>query len=130
MNTNRITINKIQEMKVNGEPISMVTAYDYTSAKIINSTKITIILVGDSMGNNILGYDSTIPVTVEDIIKESISVAKLLHSKARRREVYKLLDYYSGTETSKYIECLIGNFLWEKTKCTPLVSHRCLSNFS
>ena len=74
MNTNRITINKIQEMKVNGEPISMVTAYDYTSAKIINSTKIPIILVGDSMGNNILGYDSTIPVTVEDIIRSTKSV--------------------------------------------------------
>ena len=43
-------------------------------------------------------------MTVEDIIKESISVAKLLQAKARRKEIYKLLDYYSGCETSKYIE--------------------------
>ena len=43
-------------------------------------------------------------MTVEEIIKESISTAKLAHAKARREEIYKLLDYYSGSETSKYIE--------------------------
>ena len=62
MNKNKITINHIQQMKINKEPISMVTAYDYSFAKLIESTQIPMILVGDSMGNTIMGFDSTIPV--------------------------------------------------------------------
>ena len=49
-------------MKINKEPISMVTAYDYSFAKLIESPQIPMILVGDSMGNTIMGFDSTIPV--------------------------------------------------------------------
>ena len=71
MNKNKITINHIQQMKINNEPISMVTAYDYSFAKLIESTQIPMILVGDSMGNTILGFDSTIPVKIDDIVRST-----------------------------------------------------------
>ncbi len=70
-----INTKKIIDMK-GKEPITMITAYDYPTARIANEAGIDIILVGDSLGNVILGYDSTIPVTMEDM---------LMHIKAVRR---------------------------------------------
>ncbi|EMT47410.1 MULTISPECIES: 3-methyl-2-oxobutanoate hydroxymethyltransferase [Anoxybacillus] len=63
-------------MKKNHEPIVMLTAYDYPSAKLAEAAGVDMILVGDSLGMVVLGYDSTIPVTVEDMIH---------HTKAVRR---------------------------------------------
>jgi 3-methyl-2-oxobutanoate hydroxymethyltransferase len=63
-------------MKQHDEPIVMVTAYDYPSAKLAEQAGVDMILVGDSLGMVVLGYDSTIPVTVEDMIH---------HTKAVRR---------------------------------------------
>ncbi|EKF49449.1 3-methyl-2-oxobutanoate hydroxymethyltransferase [Thermosipho africanus H17ap60334] len=62
-----MTIQKILKMK-NKEKIVMVTAYDAPTAKILEKAGVDIILVGDSLGNNVLGYDSTIPVTLEEMI--------------------------------------------------------------
>jgi 3-methyl-2-oxobutanoate hydroxymethyltransferase len=72
----RVTINDIREMKQNGEKIAMLTAYDYPTAKIIDSCNIPIILVGDSLGNVVLGYDSTIPVTMDDMIHHCKAVVR------------------------------------------------------
>jgi len=72
----RITTHKIQQMKRRGEPIPMVTAYDYTAARIVNASGIPMILVGDSMGHVVLGHDSTIPVTVDDIVNASAAVVR------------------------------------------------------
>ncbi len=72
----RITTHKIQQMKRRGEPIPMVTAYDYTAARIVDAAGIPMILVGDSMGHVVLGYDSTIPVTVDDIVSASAAVVR------------------------------------------------------
>jgi 3-methyl-2-oxobutanoate hydroxymethyltransferase len=55
-------------MKARGEKIAMITAYDYTSAIIVERAGIPIILVGDSLGHVVMGYDSTVPVTMEDMI--------------------------------------------------------------
>ncbi len=70
------TTTDFQKMKTNGEPIVMLTAYDFPSAKLAEEANVDVILVGDSLGMVVLGYDSTIPVTVEDMIH---------HTKAVRR---------------------------------------------
>ena len=76
MATRRITTYKIQQMKRRGVSIPMVTAYDYTAARIIDAADLPMILVGDSMGHVVLGYDSTIPVTVDDIVNASAAVVR------------------------------------------------------
>ena len=63
-------------MKARGEKIPMVTAYDYTTAKLADESGIPILLVGDSLGMVVLGYDSTIPVTMEDMIHHTKAVAR------------------------------------------------------
>ena len=72
----RVTINDIRDMKQNGEKIVVLTAYDYPTAKIIDNCNIPIILVGDSLGNVVLGYETTIPVTMDDMIHHCKAVAR------------------------------------------------------
>lgn len=72
----RITINDIKEMKLKKEKIVMLTAYDYSTAKLVDEAGVPLILVGDSLGMVILGYDSTIPVTMEDMIHHTKAVAR------------------------------------------------------
>ena len=72
----RITISQIKAMKQKGEKIAMLTAYDYTTAKIIDEVGIPLILVGDSLGMVVLGYESTIPVTMEDMLHHTKAVAR------------------------------------------------------
>lgn len=64
----RVNIRDIAQMKAKGEKIPMITAYDYTSARLADAAEIPIVLVGDSLGMVVLGYDSTIPVTMDDMI--------------------------------------------------------------
>lgn len=70
------SITSFQEAKNKGEKISMLTAYDYTTAKWMDKAGIHGILVGDSLGNVILGYEDTISVTMEDMIHHSRAVAR------------------------------------------------------
>ena len=72
----RVTVNDIKNMKSRGEKIAMMTAYDYTSAKILDSAGIPIVLVGDSLGQVVLGYDSTVPVTMEDMVHHVKAVVR------------------------------------------------------
>ncbi len=72
----RVTVNQIKEMKRNGEKIVMLTAYDYTTAKIIDEVGIPLILVGDSLGMVVLGYESTIPVTIEEMLHHTKAVVR------------------------------------------------------
>jgi len=72
----RITINQIKEMKQKGEKISMLTAYDYATAKIVDEVGIPLILVGDSLGMVVLGYESTIPVTMEEMLHHTKAVVR------------------------------------------------------
>jgi 3-methyl-2-oxobutanoate hydroxymethyltransferase len=72
----RITINRIKEMKTKGEKITMLTAYDYVTAKIIDEAGIPLILVGDSLGMVVLGYESTIPVTMEEMLHHTRAVVR------------------------------------------------------
>lgn len=70
------SVTTFQKMKNKGEKISMLTAYDYSMAKLIDESGINGILVGDSLGNVILGYEDTIPVTMEDMIHHGAAVAR------------------------------------------------------
>src|SRR5262249_51948507 len=71
----RLTIPKLQKMKANGEKIAMVTCYDASFARLIDGLVDTV-LVGDSLGMVIQGYDSTLPVTLNDMIHHSAAVAR------------------------------------------------------
>src|SRR3954454_22418526 len=64
----RVTLREIQRMKETGVRIPMLTAYDYTSAQILDAAGIPLLLVGDSPGMVVLGYSSTVPVTLDDIL--------------------------------------------------------------
>jgi 3-methyl-2-oxobutanoate hydroxymethyltransferase len=72
----RISINQIKEMKTKGEKITMLTAYDYSTAKIVDEVGIPMILVGDSLGTVVLGYESTIPVTMEEMLHHTKAVVR------------------------------------------------------
>ena len=64
----RVTIRDLADMKSRGEKIAMVTAYDYMSAVFLEEAGVPVLLVGDSVGQVVLGYDSTIPVTMEEML--------------------------------------------------------------
>lgn len=72
----RLTITNMKKMKQERNAISVLTAYDYPSAKLAEEAGIDVILVGDSLGNVVLGYDTTIPVTVDDIVYHTRAVAR------------------------------------------------------
>jgi 3-methyl-2-oxobutanoate hydroxymethyltransferase len=72
----RVTIAEIREMKQRKERIPMLTAYDYVTAKIVDEAGIPLILVGDSLGMVMLGYESTIPVTMEEMLHHTRAVVR------------------------------------------------------
>ncbi|SYX84554.1 ketopantoate hydroxymethyltransferase [Paenibacillus alvei] len=71
-----LSIVKMKTMKKQNEPIAMVTAYDYPTARLAEEAGVDIILVGDSLGNVVLGYDSTLPVTIDDMVYHSRAVRR------------------------------------------------------
>lgn len=75
-----MTTSKMKKMKQDGVPISMITAYDYPSAMLAEEAGIDAILVGDSLGNVVLGYDSTIPVTLDDMIHHTKAVTRAVQT--------------------------------------------------
>ena len=77
-NYKKITTNSLQEMKTNGEKISMLTAYDYTLAKIVDNAGIDIILVGDSASNVMAGHETTLPITLNEMIYHAASVVRAI----------------------------------------------------
>ncbi len=70
------TVSTLLEQKRRGNKITMLTAYDYTTAKIIDQCGVNAILVGDSLGMVMLGYENTLPVTMEDMIHHTAAVSK------------------------------------------------------
>ncbi|MDI1306183.1 MAG: 3-methyl-2-oxobutanoate hydroxymethyltransferase [bacterium] len=74
----RITTKSLIEMKANGEKISMLTAYDYTMAKIVDTAGIDVILVGDSASNVMAGHETTLPITLDQMIYHASSVVRAI----------------------------------------------------
>ena len=74
----RITTKSLVEMKANGEKIAMLTAYDYTMAKIVDHAGMDIILVGDSASNVMAGHETTLPITLDQMIYHASSVIRAI----------------------------------------------------
>ena len=74
----RITTNSLLEMKKSNEKISMLTAYDYTLARIVDSSGIDILLVGDSASNVMAGHETTLPITLDQMIYHASSVVRAI----------------------------------------------------
>jgi 3-methyl-2-oxobutanoate hydroxymethyltransferase len=72
----RITVDQIKQMKATGEKIAMLTAYDYPTAKLVDAAGVQMILVGDSLGMVVLGYNSTLPVTVDEMLHHTKAVVR------------------------------------------------------
>ncbi len=72
----RISIHKLKEWKAQGQRFAMLTAYDYPSARLVEQAGVPVILVGDSLGSVVLGYNSTVPVTIDDVVYHTRAVAR------------------------------------------------------
>ncbi len=76
MNNKEVSTASLRAMKERGEPIAVITAYDFPSAKLAEEAGADVLLVGDSLGMVVLGYDSTIPVTLEDMLHHTKAVTR------------------------------------------------------
>ena len=92
MDKKKRTVADIIAMKGAGEKISMLTAYDACFAAILDQSGIEIILVGDSLGMVMLGYESTIPVTMDEMIHHAKAVRRGLNEKRREMLLRQLND--------------------------------------
>src|SRR5210317_1979880 len=72
----RVTTHVVQEMKQRGEKVSMLTAYDYSMARILDEAGIDILLVGDSASNVMAGHETTLPITLDQMIYHASSVVR------------------------------------------------------
>ena len=97
----RITVRDLQAAKERGERWAMLTSYDMLTASLFDEAGIPALLVGDSAGNNVLGYDTTVPVTVEDMIP-------LVRGVVRGTRLWRLR--FSGTTTSSATAMFQGSF--------------------
>jgi 3-methyl-2-oxobutanoate hydroxymethyltransferase len=75
----RVTVKSLVDMKTTGEKISMLTAYDYTMAKIVDSAGVDVILVGDSASNVMAGHETTLPITLDQMIYHASSVVRAIY---------------------------------------------------
>src|SRR3954454_11667048 len=75
-----VTLTKLHEMHALGEPIVMVTAYDHPSAVVVEEAGVDVVLVGDSAANTVLGYEDTVPVTVEELLMLAAAVSRGLRT--------------------------------------------------
>lgn len=75
----RVTVKSLVDMKSNNEKISMLTAYDFTMAKIVDSAGVDVILVGDSASNVMAGHETTVPITLDQMIYHASSVVRAAH---------------------------------------------------
>ena len=75
----RVTIQHLRDMKRRQERFSMLTAYDYPMARLLDEVGVPVLLVGDSLGNVVLGFETTLPVTLEDVIRHTQAVVRGSH---------------------------------------------------
>ena len=100
LNPSRVTIKVLEQMKSKGDKISMLTAYDYSFAKIIDEAGIDIILVGDSASNVMAGHETTLPITLDQMIYHASSVIRAV------KRALVVVDLPFGTYQSDSKEAL------------------------
>ncbi len=105
----RKTILDIKKMKIQGEKITVLTAYDYGMASILDESDIDIILIGDSLGMVVLGYDTTLPVTMEDMLHHTKAVAR----GARKSLIVVDMPFLSSQLSPEIALANAGRFLKE-----------------
>src|SRR5512137_1984791 len=106
---NKVTTATIRNMKKKGEKIAMLTAYDYPTALIVDEAGIDIILVGDSLGMVVLGYDSTLPVTMDEMIHHTKAVSRAV----KHAMVIGDMPFMSYQVSAEDALCNAGRFLQE-----------------
>jgi len=107
--SSRKTIIDIKKMKGLGEKITVLTAYDYVTSSILDECGIDIILIGDSLGNVVLGYDTTLPVTMEDMLHHTKAVTRASSNSLIVADM-PFLSYQVSPETALFNA---GRFLQE-----------------
>ena len=100
----KITTNTLQKMKANGEKISMITAYDFSFARIFDAAGIDVILVGDSASNVMAGHETTLPITLDQMIYHASAVIRGIH------RCLVVVDLPFGSYQSNSKEALISTF--------------------
>jgi len=98
--TRPVTTHRLMEMKQRGEKIAMLTAYDYSSARIMDEAGMDVILVGDSAANVMAGFSSTLPITLDNMIYHAKSVARAV------RRALVVVDLPFGTYQGNSKEAL------------------------
>lgn len=96
-----ITTQSLRKKKNVGEPIAMITAYDYPSAKIAEQAGVEVLLVGDSVGTTVLGYESTIPVTLDDIVHHAKAVCRAVETSMVIADLPFMVAHLSKAEVLK-----------------------------
>src|SRR5512147_200497 len=96
----KVTTNTLQKMKEAGEKISMITAYDFSFAKIFDAAGIDVILVGDSASNVMAGHSTTLPITLDQMIYHASSVMRAV------KRALVVVDLPFGTYQGNSIEAL------------------------
>jgi len=107
----RITLRDIQKIYAAGEKLTMLTAYDFVTAQVLDQAEIEMLLVGDSLGNVVLGYDTTIPVSLDDMIRHTAAVVR----GTARALVICDLPFGVATDPIKALEASIRVF--QETGC-------------
>jgi len=99
----KVTTHVLNEMKLKGEKIAMLTAYDYSFARILDEAEIDIILVGDSASNVMAGFDTTLPITLDNMIYHAASVVRAV------KRALVVVDLPFGTYQGNSIEALTSS---------------------
>lgn len=108
----KTTVTTLQKMKEEGKKITMLTAYDYSTAKLEDEAGIDTILVGDSLGNVMLGYENTIPVTVDNMITYGASVVR------GAKNAFVVIDMpFMSYQTSVYDAVCNAGRIMKETGC-------------
>ena len=111
----RVTTHVLFEMKLRGEKIAMLTGYDYSMARILDSAGVDIILVGDSASNVMAGFETTLPITLDNMIYHAASVVRAV------KRALVVVDLPFGTYQGNSMQALASAIKIGRASCTDRV---------